>query len=254
MRLASGVRVEWVMDVAEPLLDLTSSLEWNRTGGVVETVSRIALGSVVLEESRGPAGPSAEATALLLRSLAPAELGKSAALGELTRRLDLLRSALPELEIPALGDEAVAALIADAAGGATRRADVEALDLGALLVSSLPPPVRVALERDAPERLTLAQGRALPIHYEADRPPWVESRLQDFFGMVRTPTLCRGRVPLTVHLLAPNHRAVQVTTDLAGFWERHYPGIRRELCRRYPRHPWPEDGRTASPPEPRRRP
>ncbi|HEY3595562.1 MAG TPA: ATP-dependent helicase C-terminal domain-containing protein, partial [Polyangiaceae bacterium] len=88
-------------------------------------------------------------------------------------------------------------------------------------------------------------------HYEADRPPWIESRLQDFFGMPEGPRLCRGKLPLTLHLLAPNMRAVQVTTDLSGFWLRHYPGIRRELMRRYPRHSWPEDGRTATPPEPK---
>jgi ATP-dependent helicase HrpB len=57
-----------------------------------------------------------------------------------------------------------------------------------------------------------------------------------------------GKVPLVLNLLAPNHRAVQVTTDLEGFWVKHYPAIRRELCRKYPRHSWPEDGRTASPP------
>jgi ATP-dependent helicase HrpB len=57
------------------------------------------------------------------------------------------------------------------------------------------------------------------------------------------PRICRGRVALTLHLLAPNRRAVQVTTDLAGFWQRHYAGIRKQLCRRYPRHAWPEDGR-----------
>jgi ATP-dependent helicase HrpB len=109
---------------------------------------------------------------------------------------------------------------------------------------------RQLLEREAPERITLPGGRAVSVNYEAGKPPWVESRLQDFFGMVKTPALCRGRVPLTVHLLAPNQRAVQVTTDLAGFWERHYPALRRELGRRYPRHPWPEDGRTATPPVP----
>jgi ATP-dependent helicase HrpB len=69
--------------------------------------------------------------------------------------------------------------------------------------------------------------------------------------MTRGPALCKGRLPLTLHLLAPNYRAVQVTTDLDGFWERHYSGIRRELCRRYPRHSWPEDGRTATPPAPK---
>jgi ATP-dependent helicase HrpB len=66
--------------------------------------------------------------------------------------------------------------------------------------------------------------------------------------MAAGPTVARGRVPLTLHLLAPNQRAVQVTSDLAGFWQRHYPAIRRELGRRYPRHPWPEDPLTARPP------
>ncbi len=112
---------------------------------------------------------------------------------------------------------------------------------------------RGALERLAPERVTLPGGRTARIHYEAGKPPWVESRLQDFFGMAAGPAIAGGRVPLVLHLLAPNQRAVQVTTDLSGFWDRHYPAIRRELMRRYPRHSWPEDPRTATPPAPRRR-
>ena len=79
----------------------------------------------------------------------------------------------------------------------------------------------------------------MAIHYEPGKPPWAESHLQDFFGMVAGPSIARGRVPVVLHLLAPNRRAVQVTTDLAGFWERHYPAIRKELSRRYPRHSCP---------------
>ena len=70
---------------------------------------------------------------------------------------------------------------------------------------------------------------------------------QDFAGV---PAVGAGRVALTVHLLAPNGRAVQVTRDLAGFWTQHYPALRRQLSRRYPRHAWPEDGATAKPPPP----
>jgi ATP-dependent helicase HrpB len=70
--------------------------------------------------------------------------------------------------------------------------------------------------------------------------------------MAQGPSVAGGRVPLVLHLLAPSGRAQQVTTDLAGFWERHYPALRRELSRRYPRHAWPEDPRTASPPPARR--
>jgi ATP-dependent helicase HrpB len=88
---------------------------------------------------------------------------------------------------------------------------------------------------------------------DASRPPWIESRLQDFFGMRDGPRLAGGRVPLVLHLLAPNQRAVQVTSDLSGFWERHYPALRRELMRRYPRHAWPEDPLRAQPAAPRGR-
>ena len=79
------------------------------------------------------------------------------------------------------------------------------------------------------------------MHYERGRQPWVASRLQDFFGMREGPRVAGGRVPLVLHLLAPSQRPVQVTTDLAGFWSRHYPQVRRELGRRYPRHAWPAD-------------
>ena len=97
------------------------------------------------------------------------------------------------------------------------------------------------LDEVAPARLRLPGGRVTKVHYEAGKSPWVESRLQDFFGMTQTPRVARGMVPLVVHLLAPNRRAVQTTTDLAGFWERLYPQLRRELGRRYPRHAWPEN-------------
>ena len=80
----------------------------------------------------------------------------------------------------------------------------------------------------------------LRVHYEPGKPPWIASRLQDFFGMRVTPRIGAERTPVVVHLLAPNKRAVQTTTDLAGFWERLYPQVRRELMRRYPRHSWPE--------------
>ena len=102
----------------------------------------------------------------------------------------------------------------------------------------------------APERVTLASTRSARIEYEEGKPPWVESYLQDFLGTKASPRA--GNVPIVLHLLAPNKRAVQVTTDLPGFWERHYPSIRKELMRKYPRHAWPED--TSVPVPPRVRP
>ena len=98
--------------------------------------------------------------------------------------------------------------------------------------------------------MTLPGGRRLLVQYEPDRPPWVGSRLQDFFSMTTGPAILDGRVPVVLHLRAPNRHDVAVTADLAGFWRDHYPGIARRLKRRYPKHDWPEDPLTAKPPPP----
>jgi ATP-dependent helicase HrpB len=167
----------------------------------------------------------------------------------------MARLALVARFAPGLGatppDEAALrqALVASCQG---RRsfAELREADLPGALLDLQPGPVRAALARLAPEKVTLPGGRAVRVHYEAGQPPWIESRLQDFFSMATGPAVANGAVPLTLHLLAPNQRAVQVTSDLSGFWERHYPALRRELSRRYPRHSWPEDPRTAPPPPP----
>lgn len=106
------------------------------------------------------------------------------------------------------------------------------------------------LDRLAPSQVSLPGGRRTKVTYELDAAPWIASRLQDFFGMRQGPTLLDGKVPIVLHLRAPNNRDVQVTTDLANFWRTHYPEQRRMLMRRYPRHAWPEDPLTATPPAP----
>ena len=107
---------------------------------------------------------------------------------------------------------------------------------------------RMKIDKHAPTEVRLP-ARKNTVTYEHDRPPWVESRMQDFFGLAEGPSA--GGAPIVLHLLAPNMRAVQVTTDLAGFWDRHYPKIRKELMRNYPKHYWPEDPLHAEAPPPR---
>src|SRR5205085_1473391 len=105
----------------------------------------------------------------------------------------------------------------------------------------MPAQSRRLLDELAPAAVRLPRGRQVRVHYEPGQPPWIASRLQDFFGMRESPSVGRGASPLVIRLLAPNQRPVQMTTDLAGFWQRLYPQVRRELARRYPKHAWPED-------------
>jgi len=254
VRLASAIEPDWLLEDFASAVKLTDELEWNASAERVERVEKMAFGAVVFDEARGAAPPSKAASTVLAtaaRRGASLSFAKSDAVSSITLRLRLLREHFPELAFPELDESSVDATLDLICVGLTSFAELAAVDVPSALLSGLNAAQRRALENETPERVRLPAGHTVQVHYEADRPPWIESRLQDFFGMPEGPRLCRGKVPLTLHLLAPNQRAMQVTTDLSGFWERHYPSIRRELMRRYPRHPWPEDGRTATPPEPR---
>jgi ATP-dependent helicase HrpB len=254
VRLASAFEPDWLLEDFPDALKISDDLEWNSSAERVERVEKMAFGAVVFDEARGAAPPSAEASAVLsaaARRGSSLSFTKSSTVISLSLRLRLLREHFPELNFPALDEGAVDQTLNLICVGLTSFAELNAVDVPSALLSGLDPSQRRALETEVPERIRIPGGRTLEVHYEVDRPPWVESRLQDFFGMPDGPRICRGKIPLTVHLLAPNQRAMQVTTDLSGFWERHYPSIRRELMRRYPRHPWPEDGRNATPPEPK---
>src|SRR5204862_2663560 len=107
---------------------------------------------------------------------------------------------------------------------------------------------------EAPERFRAPSGRSFALAYELGRPPVLAVRIQEMFGLTDTPRVAAGRVPVLLHLLAPNFRPQQVTDDLASFWKNTYPQVRKELRARYPRHAWPEDPLTATPERrPRRR-
>jgi len=254
VRLAVGIRPEWLLDIAPGELTERDELQWNADRQRVERVSGLLCGAITLEESRQPAAPSARASRLLFEAVvANGQAGKEAP-AELQAKLEILRRAFPDAGVPALDEKEWQSVVEAACEGISSLAELRASPVETHWLARLPTAVARLLREELPERVRLAGGRVVPVHYEAGKPPWIESRLQDFFGAPAGPALCRGRVPLTLHLLAPNHRAVQVTTDLANFWRQHYPSLRRELGRRYPRHPWPEDGATATPPVPQVRP
>jgi ATP-dependent helicase HrpB len=256
VRLAVQIEPEWLLEAGASGLREDERLEFSAESERVEATSLLAYGEITLHETRRPAPPSPEAGRLL--AAAAQAIGWSRLLGEegftnLVARLELFRQTFPE-NADALPDEnAIEQVLLDACAERTSFAELRAAGLEGLLSARVPPELWSRLRRETPARVRLGGGREVPVQYERGRLPWIQSRLQDFFGMQAGPSVCSGRIALVLHLLAPNGRAVQVTRDLAGFWRQHYPGIRRELSRRYPRHPWPEDGATARPPEPRKR-
>jgi ATP-dependent helicase HrpB len=199
---------------------------------------------IAIESHR--AGPDPEAAhALLMEKAMEAGIARFADPEEIEAFLARVNFASQHAPVPPLGPDGVEHALGSLALGLKSFAELEsaARDGGLLsaLERQLPPPARRLLDEIAPARIRLARGRLARVHYAAGQPPSIASRLQDFFGMSQTPAVARGAVPLVLLLLAPNQRPVQTTSDLAGFWQRLYPQVRKELARRYPKHAWPEN-------------
>ena len=244
------IEPEWLLDLYPERIEEVDRRAFDTRTDRVERTTGLRYGALMLDETVAPAPLDEETSRLLADAVLARGLERlpgGDALPPLLHRLAFARRQAPEA-FPSPDDGDVAGLVRAACAGQGSFAALG--DPAALVLSTLPPAAQRALHTTAPERVTLASGRSVPIHYDAGDTPWIESRLQDFFGTRAVPAVGAGRVPLTVHLLAPNGRAVQVTRDLAGFWTQHYPALRRQLSRRYPRHPWPEDGATAKPPPP----
>ena len=131
--------------------------------------------------------------------------------------------------------------------GMRRWDQLERLDLGELLLDRLPWDHRASLEDWAPSHVEVPSGSRVPVDYSDPAAPVLAVRLQELFGLTETPTVARGRVSLTLHLLSPSRRPVQVTRDLAGFWRTTYFEVRKDLKGRYPKHQWPDDPLRAEP-------
>jgi ATP-dependent helicase HrpB len=127
-----------------------------------------------------------------------------------------------------------------------KRIELQRLDPETILPAILPWELQEKLNRLAPLRLPVPSGSNISLQYHADgRPPVLEVRLQEVFGLLETPTVNEGRNKVMLHLLSPGYKPVQVTQDLKSFWTNTYAEVRKELRMRYPKHSWPEDPWTA---------
>jgi ATP-dependent helicase HrpB len=251
VRIASAIQPEWLIDLFADELRETAEARWNAQSERVETVQRLLYDQLVVDESRASKAGGAEAAEVLAEAALAAGWQKFVdpeVVAKFIARVEFIAKTFPASGMPTFGDddvrEALVALCAGLRSFAELR-EAAGRARGSGLIETLRRKFSAEqsrlLAQMAPEQVALAGRRQVRVNYEAGQPPWIESRLQDFFGMKTGPTVAGGRVPVVLHLLAPNHRPVQVTTDLAGFWQRTYSQVRRELSRRYPRHAWPED-------------
>jgi ATP-dependent helicase HrpB len=237
VRLYGAIQPDWLLDLFSDRVKERAGVEWNKSAERVEAVSALLYDNLVIEETRSGAPDPEQAAALLAQRAIEAGIEKFVDPDEWAQFLARVAFASEHTSIQKLDVEEA---FRELCRGLKSFAELKSA--GATLIPRLEQRIGTRLLNEiAPGRIRLPNGRQTKVNYEGGKPPWIASRLQDFFGMRETPRIANGQVPLVVHLLAPNKRPVQTTTDLAGFWQRLYPQVRRELSRRYPKHAWPED-------------
>lgn len=260
VRLAAALDAETVLrDQAERIVE-RNEITWDAGTAAVVAERQRRLGAIVLERRPLREGAAREAAqtairaALLqgLRSLGIAALPWSEAARQWQARVLSLRAWRREEAWPDVSDDNLVATYEDWLApwldGVTRRDHLARLDLPSIFNALLDYAQQQALARLAPVQLAVPSGSRIAVEYAADgAPPVLAVKLQELFGLTTTPTVNDGRTPVALHLLSPARRPIQVTQDLAGFWARTYPEVKKELKGRYPKHPWPDDPLSAPP-------
>jgi ATP-dependent helicase HrpB len=233
-------------------ITLEREVTWDSRDRAVVARERERLGAIVLAERplRDP-DPEAVASALVdgIREGGIESLPWSDGARSLRQRLAFLHgldASWPDVSEAALV-ESLGTWLGPHLVGLRSVASLGRVDLAGALLALLPWERRAALDALAPTHVVVPSGSRIPIDYGDSSAPVLAVRLQEMFGLAETPRVANGTVPLTVHLLSPAHRPVQVTRDLAGFWRTSYFDVRKELRGRYPKHYWPEDPMQAEP-------
>lgn len=246
VRRASAIERAWL---PSDRMHTEETAAFDPETGSVRGTRRVLFDDLVLEEvavqvERGPLVEAALAEAATEALHAALDLDDPA-VASLRTRVACLRAWRPELDLPALDDDAIRALLPELARGRRSFAELKKAPLLDHLRGVLTWEQMQALDREAPERIEVPSGSQVRLRYEEGKAPVLAVRIQEVFGLLETPTVAGGGVKVLMHLLAPNQRPQQITDDMPSFWANTYKGVRAELRRRYPKHAWPEDPYTA---------
>lgn len=250
IRMAAPLSLEALHKALAEQLKPQVNVTWDSDAEAVRAREQVRLGALVLQERPCRDADPDAVLAALLGGIAQHPNGVGGMLSwnkaarSLQARLQFMHVHRPE-EWPDVSDAALTATMADwlapHAYGLRSRSDLQKLQVTALLEGLLPWAQRQQLEEQAPSHCVVPSGSRIGIDYSNPEQPVLAVRLQELFGMRDTPRIAGGRVPLTLHLLSPAHRPVQVTQDLDNFWRHTYFEVKKDLKGRYPKHYWPED-------------
>ena len=252
--LALPLDVERLAAQLPEIAQQRTAVEWDEEKGTLRAWQRLQIGRLTLR-ARPLAKPAddelQQALVDWVRAQGLAVLNWEGAAGQLRARLQCAREWLPEADWPAVDDEALLAelerWLLPALGGVRDLRGLRQVNLAEALSNLLDWQQKQRLDNALPTHYTVPTGSRLPIRYEAGKPPLLPVRLQEMFGEQRSPMLAEGRIAVVLELLSPAHRPLQITADLAAFWQGAYREVQKEMKGRYPKHVWPDDPANALP-------
>ncbi len=239
--MATTVQPDWLRELFPE--DIRSELKVTFDAGTkrVQAAELLRFRDLALSARRIEPPPPEEAARLLANEVIAGRLILTEwnhAVDQWILRLNLLSKWCPELDLPPITEADRHHLIEQICQDAIGYKDIKDRPVKPTIASWLSEDQQALLDKHAPERLPLSNGRTPKVSYVPDGLPFVSLRIQELYDVNQTPKIGLGRVPVVVHILAPSNRPVQVTQDLGNFWREHYPKLKSELQRKYPKHEW----------------
>lgn len=241
LSLATAIEADWLRELFPGDIEADLKVQFDATQKRVVAAELSRFRGLALSAKRVEPPPAEPAARLLADEVVGGHLTLKEwdhTVEQWILRLNLLSKWCPEFELPPITDEDRRHIIEQVCHGAIGYKDIKDREVKSVVQSWLSQTQRELLDKHAPERLSLPNGRTPKVSYDAANPPHIAMRIQELYDVTQTPKIALGRVPVLVHILTPGMKPVQVTQDLANFWREHYPRIKSELQRRYPKHEW----------------
>lgn len=243
LRLATAIELPWIAQVFPDEIESIDGAAYDESRRRVVRLTQRRFRDLTLEskESDHNVPPDAAAEMLAKRVLSGELVLKNwdAQVEQFTHRLSCISKWMPELGLPTWTEEDRIAAVSQICHGAVSYKEIKEAPVWPTLNDWLSSHQRHLLDTHCPERIRLASGHTPKVTYDAEHDPFFSAKLPQLVGTNTTPTIAAGRIPLLVHILAPNQRPWQMTKDIPNFWANGYPQMKKELAGRYPRHPWP---------------
>ena len=241
LSLATAIEVEWLKELFPDDIQSEVHVQFDAREKRVLAAELLRFRDLALTAKRIDPPPAEAAARLLADEILAGRLllpNWDHHVEQWLARLNLLCKECSDLQLPAITADDKKAIIEQLCHGAVSYKDIKEREVKPIVTSWLSHAQRELLDKHAPERLTLPNGRTPKVNYEPGRAPFISLRIQELYDVNQTPKIALGRVPVTVHILTPGMKPIQVTQDLASFWREHYPKIKSELARKYPKHFW----------------